>query len=341
MTRSLRRSARIAAQSALMMILISTPTLAAAASGTPPRPKLGSAEYRLSWGVKASRATGVYRKGATGKGIVVAMIDTGIGPDAAGLFSDLSPHSIDLVPDRRFDTGDRRHGEQTASLLAARVDGAGTFGIAYEATLLSIRTDRDGSCLRTCAFDPPLLAKAIDYALDHGASVIGMPMASRRAIQAIEPALERAAKRGVVIVAAAGNDGADQPVWPARYATDPRFASSMLVSGAATLRGRMAPWSNKAGATRSRYVVAPGEYVVVDCGERSCSLVSGTSYSVAYTAGAIALLLSRAPHLSGPQAASMLLQSADDLAERGTDHLTGRGRLNVGRAIRAVQEAKG
>ena len=99
MTRSLRRSVRIAAQSALMMILISTPTLAAAASGTPPRPKLGSAEYRLSWGVKASRATGVYRKGATGKGIVVAMIDTGIGPDAAGLFSDLSPHSSDLVPD--------------------------------------------------------------------------------------------------------------------------------------------------------------------------------------------------------------------------------------------------
>lgn len=67
------------------------------------------------------------------------------GHNAAGLFRDLSPYSIDLVPGRQSGTGARRHGEQTASLLAARADGAGTSGIAYEATLLSIRADRDGS----------------------------------------------------------------------------------------------------------------------------------------------------------------------------------------------------
>lgn len=326
---------------ALMFTLTALQPASAASPDKPPRPHPQSLEYRLSWGVKAVRATGAYRKGATGKGVVVAMIDTGIGPASAQLFSEVSPHSIDLVPKRQFDTGDRRHGEQTASILAARVDGAGTYGIAYDATLLSIRADSDGSCREICAFDPPVLAKAIDYALDQGASVIGLPIASRKAIPALEPALDRAVKRGAVIVAAAGNYGGVDPVWPARYAADGRFSRSMLVSGAATLTGKMAPWSNRAGASQARYVLAPGEQVIVDCGERTCNLVAGTSYSVAYVAGAVALLLSRAPHLSGPDAARALLQSADDLARRGPDPMTGHGRVNVSRAMRAVQDMKG
>jgi subtilisin family serine protease len=286
--------------------------------------------------VSASRADLAYRKGATGRGVIVAMIDTGVDAASALLFNHLAPASIDLVADREVDAGDHRHGAQTASVLAGRVDGAGTFGIAYDATLLSIRADRSGSCLKTCAFDPAVLARAIDYAVDNGASVIGMPMASRRRIPAIEQALERAVARGAVIVAAAGNDGGEHPVWPGRYAADPRFAHSMIVAGATNLRGNLANWSNRAGVTQDQYVAAPGESVVVDCGMRSCSLTSGTSYSVAYVAGAVALLLSRAPELSGRQVTLALLRNTDDLAKPGVDPLTGRGRLDVSRALRAL-----
>jgi subtilisin family serine protease len=323
--------------------VIAGPVAAAAQAGASTRlaasdirPNRFSPEYLLSWGVAASRAESAYRRGATGEGVIVAMIDTGVDEAAAAMFSHLAPASTDLVPRRQLDTGDRHHGEQTASLLAGRVDGAGTFGMAYEATLLSIRADRDGSCLRICAFDPATLAQAIDYAVDHGARVIGMPMASKRPIPAIEAALERATESGAIIVAAAGNDGGAQPTWPALYAADPRFQPSMIVTGASTPRGQLADWSNKAGSAKDRYVAAPGERVVVDCGTRECSLVSGTSYSVAYTAGALALLLSRDPTLSGKDAAKALLTSADDLAQRGVDDLTGRGRLNVGRAMRSL-----
>jgi subtilisin family serine protease len=310
--------------------------VAHAASTRNERPKKGTVEYMLSWGVGASRADSAYRKGATGRGVVVAMIDTGLDASSTMMFRDLSPYSTDLVPSRRENAGDHRHGAQTASLLAARLDGAGTFGLAYDATLLSIRADRDGSCLRICAFDPDVIARAIDYAADHGAQVIGMPMASGKPIPLIEAALGRALARGVVVVAAAGNDGSAQPVWPARYAADPRFATSMIVAGASTGRGRLADWSNKAGTAKTRYVAAPGERVVVDCGRRTCSLVSGTSYSVSYTAGAVALLLSRNASLTGRQAAAILLASANDLGEPGADDETGRGRLDVGRALRMV-----
>jgi subtilisin family serine protease len=329
---SLRKVGSALLSALLSLSLCAGPALAA----TNNQPRRHSLEYGLSWGVAASRATPAYRKGATGGGVVVAMIDTGLGTTPAEMFDNVSPASTDLVLDRHLDLGDHRHGEQTASLLAARLDGTGTFGIAYDATLLSIRADRDGSCLRTCAFDAPVLARAIDYAVENGARVIGMPMASHRRIAAIEPALERAVARGVVIVAAAGNDGGDQPVWPARYAADPRFARSMLVAGATTIRGRFAQWSNKAGVASNRYLAAPGEQVVVDCGQRSCQLTSGTSYSVAYVAGAVAILMSRAPGLQGPDAADALLRNTSDLADRGADPLTGRGRLDVGRALRAL-----
>jgi subtilisin family serine protease len=304
------------------------------------RPRRGSIEYRLSWGVEASRADRAYRKGATGRGVVVAMIDTGLEPASAGLFTDLSPASIDLVSDRREDDGDRGHGAQTASLLAARLDGTGTFGIAYGATLLSIRADRDGSCRKTCAFDPEVLARAIDYAVAHGARVIGMPMASKRPIPQIEPALARAVASGAVIVAAAGNDGSDQPHWPGRYASDPRYKKTMIVAGASSRRGTLTRWSNKAGVALDRYLAAPGEQVVVNCGTRFCSLTSGTSYSVAYAAGAAALLLSRAPGLSGERAAAALLGNTRDLADRGTDPLTGRGLLDVRRALQTVDRER-
>ncbi len=295
-------------------------------------------EDQLSWGVGASGADRAYRKGATGENVVVAMIDTGVDRSDARLFGQLSPASTDLVPHRRLDTGDRRHGERTSSLLAARRDGRGTFGIAYGATLLSIRADRDGSCLKTCAFDPPVLADAIDYAVAHGANIISMPLAAKRRLPEIEPALERAVKSGAVIVAAAGNDGSDQPYWPARYASDPRFGGSMIVAGASTREGFLAQWSNRAGIAQDRYLAAPGEQVIVDCGARYCRLTSGTSYSVAYAAGAVALLLSRNAALSGPEAASALLDSARDLAAHGPDPLTGRGLMDVSRALALLDQ---
>src|SRR4051812_18545400 len=88
-----------------------------AASPRGGRPQRGTVEYMLSGGVGASRADRAYREGATGRGVIVAMIDTGVDASSAMMFRDLSPDSTDLVPNRHQDAGDHRHGAQTASLL--------------------------------------------------------------------------------------------------------------------------------------------------------------------------------------------------------------------------------
>lgn len=304
------------------------------------RPKKRSLEYRLSWGLASIRADRAYAAGVDGTGITVAMIDAGEAASTVGLFTDISPASIDLIDTRKTREGDESHARQTATLLAARLDGEGTLGAAYGARLLSVRIDVDGSCRTTCYAYGADLARGIDYALAQGARIIGVPLVGEKRLRSVEPALRRAAEAGAVIVVAAGNDGADEVSWPARYAADPVLNPSMLIVGASTIAGQAALWTNRAGAVADRYLVAPGENLLVDCGKETCSLVSGTSFSVPFVAGALSLIMARRPDLSAQQAARVLLESASDLGARGRDADTGAGLLNVAEAMRAARHLR-
>ncbi len=245
----------------MILALAAAGTLAAAAVAAPkPKPidprKL---ELVLSWGIAHLDAQRVYRKGKAGEGVVIAMVDTGVSGDRKKLFAQVSPFSTDLVAKRIHGDSGAEHGRQTAGVLAGARDGTGTMGVAYDATLLEIRADMDGSCRELCSMTGKMLAQGIDYAVDHGARVIGLPLASSTPLPSVVPALERAAKKGVLIVAAAGNEGADEPVWPARYAADPRFGGAIIVAGASARDRRLAAWSIRAGSAASSFLIAPGD----------------------------------------------------------------------------------
>jgi subtilisin family serine protease len=314
------------------------PAVAAERSPEVLRPRRDSLEYRLSLGLPAIRANGAYARGATGNGVTVAMIDTGVG-NSASMFAQLSSASTDLVGTRQAADVNVEHGEQTATLLGGALDGTGIVGVAYGATLMSIRADIDGSCAQRCAVRGTDLARGIDYAIAHGARIIGVPLVGTHRLPTVEPALARAAAAGAVIVIAAGNDGGAEPTWPARYASDPRLARAIIVAGASTRRGGLASWSSKAAAAADRYVIAPGEDLPVDCGTKFCNLASGTSYSVPFVAGALSLVMSRYPSLEPQEAADILLQSARPLSQESKASVTGRGMLDVTRAMRMAARA--
>jgi subtilisin family serine protease len=299
-----------------------------------PRPKLNSVEYRLSWGLAVIQANRAYARGVTGAGITVAMIDTGLA--AHGRLGARSPDSIDLVAHRTPPATPDPHGAQVADIVAGPLDGAGTIGVAYGATLLSIRADIDRSCEKQCAVYAGDLARGIDYALDHGARIIGVPLVGPHALPAIEPALTRAAAAGAIIVMAAGNDGGADPLWPARYAADSRFTNTVIVAGAAFPDGRLADWSNRAGVAADRFISAPGDRVITDCDAKYCYLVSGSSYAVAYVAGSLALLLESQPKLAPQEAARVLLHTAQ--WARPNKHIDGHGLVDVGHALRYVRQ---
>lgn len=305
-------------------------------------PRRTSAEYLRSWGLRLVDAEPAFQDGLTGRGVTVALIDTGLSLAPEEVVRHASPASTDLIADRGLDSPGGRHGGEVAQGVAAALDGAGVVGVAYGATLLSIRADLDGSCRTECAFDTRDLARGLDYAVAHGARIIVLAVEGQHRLNAtFEAALQRATDAGAVIVVAAGNEAERDPAWPARYAADPRFARSVIAVGAAGPDGRFAAWSNRAGSTHDRYVVAPGRRVVADCGTQFCNLISGTSFSAPYVAGALALLMEARPDLGAQDAADLLLRSGREQASLGDRLTTGRGLLDIGRALRAARRPTG
>jgi subtilisin family serine protease len=313
----------------LSAVAVASPTDAAVR-----RPRPQSDEYRKNWGLDAIGAQAAYRAGLSGRGVTVALIDCGVAEAQPEVRRNVSV-SRDVVAGRAAPAVEK-HGTYVAAPMVSALNGRGMVGVAYNAKVVSIRADYDGGLNGECAFRPADLAAALDEAVAHKARVVVMPLQGRKPLgEPFEAALERTVKSGAVLVIAAGNRKGDQPTWPARYASDPRFAGSIVVAGATSYYGELTAWSNRAGAAKPWYVAAPGEWVLTDC-KRKCALVSGTSFSTAYVAGALALMMESRPELSGPEAAGRVLQAARDLGEPGADPVYGRGALDLSRAFAAA-----
>jgi subtilisin family serine protease len=296
------------------------------------KPKVNTDEYRRSWGLEAIHAQAAYEAGYSGRGVKIALVDCGLLQAQRELLRNVSPESTDVVAARTLPASDP-HGSQVAAPLGAALNGRGMVGVAYNATILSIRADFDGGFAGQCAFRPSDLARALDYAVSRQARIVVLPMQAAHPLgEVFEAALGRTVKSGAVVVIAAGNATWPDPMWPARYAADPRFAGSIVVAGATGWNGLIAPWSNRAGEASAHFVAAPGQWILTDCA-RTCRVASGTSLATPYVAGALALLLEAHPELSGPQAAERLLSVARDAGAPGEDPVYGRGILDLGRAF--------
>ena len=147
-----------------------------------------------------------------------------------------------------------------SGVIASNFNGFGTIGVAYQSTILSIRTDIS-DCTdkenKVC-FTSSDLVRALDYAVANGVKIINMSLGGDgRLGSAFEAALLRAVNSGAVIVASSGNDGNANPGWPARYAVDPRYAGSIIAVGSHGSTNVMSSFSNKAGDTATAYLSAP------------------------------------------------------------------------------------
>ncbi len=305
----------------------------AMASAHPPGPK--NLEFDRSYGLAAIHADAAYRAGATGRGVIVAVIDGGVGPDQIDIGPNLSSASTDIIAGRNKPAGAASHGAVVASIIAARLDGAGSLGVAYGVTLLSIRADSSEAC-PVCRFNDEDLADAINYAVDHGARIINISLSGSPVPDDVlfQLALGRAVSAGVVFAMAAGNGGARQPSYPAMFAMDPRFSGAILIVGSSDKAKKPAAHSARAGPASPVFVMAPGQDIVADCRKTGCATVSATSFATPHVAGALALLLQRFPGMTGREAVSTLVQTADPI---GPPEVSGAGLINLEKAFRKAE----
>lgn len=304
--------------------------------------QVSTAETAANYGVAAIGADIAYAAGAAGRNVKVAIIDSGISldhPEFAGRID--RRNSIDIVTGSQTTLEDRSgHGSHVAGIVAANVDGAGMRGMAPEATLLAIRADlRDTSvCERPgCGYFDNDVAAALDYARSQGADVINLSIGKEETINAAyRSALENAIASGALVVVAAGNQGNDQPLQPARLATQRGIEGGMLVAGAVDRNGRIYAPTNRAGSTAPYFLVAPGVEIYSTFRDGGYSRLTGTSMATPHIAGAAAVLKGAFPSLSMRQVAALLLETADDLGASGIDQRYGSGLVNLERALQPV-----
>lgn len=326
-------------------VRVAEPDYTVRASGIPNDPEF----YRL-WGLRNTGQTeGV--PGAdieapaawdvtTGRPeIIVAVIDTGVDyhhPDLRdNMLRDASGSVVgyDFAngdPDPRDDNG---HGTHVAGTLGAVADNRqGIAGVCPRVRIMPLKfLDAGGSGATSDAID------AIDFALAHGAQVLNNSWGGGGYSQLLKEAIDRARARGVLFIAAAGNEAANNdetPSYPANYNT----VCDNVVSVAATDdRDGLGSFSNIGAGTVD--LAAPGVRIYSTLPGNRYGYLNGTSMAAPHVAGAAALVRAHYPAISLSEWKARLLGTAERIAS-----LEGKikgGRLNLRDALTPDQVPPG
>ncbi|GAA0987966.1 type VII secretion-associated serine protease mycosin [Acrocarpospora macrocephala] len=275
-----------------------------------------------------------------GRGVLVAVLDSGVDPNHRDLVG-----SVRIGRD--FTEGAnpggtlpvRLHGTYMASLIAGHGHGPGrgdgVIGVAPEARVLSVRVilEDEEPGFRTFNAEARyegVVAKGIRHAVDSGADVINLSISKDLATEAERAAIRYAISKGVVLVAAAGNDGAGRRTAPYSY---PASIPGVISVAAVTSTMTRASFSNR---NSSVMLSAPGVDILGAGPDNEYWVGRGTSQATALVSGVAALIKAKYPKMSPALVAQALASSA--VAPRGTRYNTGTG-FGVVNATRALKMA--
>ena len=314
-------------------------------------------------------AQALWSNGYTGRGVDVALIDTGVVP-VNGL---TAPGKVINGPDLSFESqvaglqylDTFGHGTHMAGIIAGRDDAATTYpgdstdfvGMAPDARIVSIKVgDSRGTT------DVSQVIAAIDWVVQHrndpGMNIrvlnlsFGTDSSQSYQLDPLAFAAEVAWRAGIVVVASAGNAG----FAPSGSLADPAYDPYLISVGAADTQGTLttaddtvASFSQN-GVKRKPDLVAPGVHIAslrdpssyIDQAYGSTATVasrffrgSGTSQATAVVSGAAALLLSQRPSLTNDQVKSLLTSTATPLSNQSVNY-QGAGEVNVAATLTAV-----
>jgi type VII secretion-associated serine protease mycosin len=279
-----------------------------------------------------------------GKGVTVAVLDTGVESDHPDLVGNVLP-AKDMIG-FGAQPGNRnwaRHGTAMAGIIAGHGHGPGdadgVMGLAPEAKILPVRVileDEDPARAQARTTRGNALADGIRWAADHGADVINLSLGDDSVSAHPEPAedeaIQYALRKGTVVVASAGNGGdkGDHISYPAAY-------PGVIAATAVDRYGTRAGFS-----TRRWYatVSAPGVDIVIADPDHKYYEGWGTSAASAFVSGAVALIKAAHPGLMPAQIKKLLEDTARDAPVDGRDDSRGYGLIDPVAALKAAGRLK-
>jgi major intracellular serine protease len=235
-------------------------------------------------GVDLIQAPSIWKNGFKGKGITVAVLDTGCDvnhPDLKGKikgyrnFTDDDQGAEDNVTDYSG------HGTHVAGTIAANEDGQGVIGVAPHADLLVVKVLAGSR--GSGKYD--WIVNGIQYAIDQGADVISMSLGGPSDYEPLHEVIQRAVAANVSVVCAAGNEGdsnssTDEFSYPASY-------NEVISVGSIDLQRNSSYFTN---SNNEVDLVAPGEKILSTIPGDKFARLSGTSMAAPHVSGALALI---------------------------------------------------
>ncbi|MGH9381036.1 MAG: S8 family serine peptidase [Thermoanaerobaculia bacterium] len=335
-------------------------------SGAEAVPGLSDPLAALQWGLLAVDAPAAWAEGATGRGVRVAVLDSGVDAGHPDLAANVSAAlSTSFVPDEGFDDPPGIHGTRVAGVIAAAANELGIVGVAPQAEIVAVKV----LSAKTHFGSFGGVLEGIVYAADIGAQIANLSFSVPGGLDPRQPgvgeillatqrAITYAHDRGVTILAAAGNEGRDVDgkssfPYPAGLAHVVAVSATAPIGWGATPSVFLDHPSSYSSAGLSLLsVAAPGGDFLYP-GRETCSglpcwildLVfsttpggwgwsAGTSMAVPHAAGVAALLLDAAGgSLTPEEVEAALRRGADDLGELGPDARYGHGRVNAARSL--------
>ncbi|NOY25382.1 MAG: peptidase S8, partial [Oligoflexia bacterium] len=284
------------------------------------------------WNLTQIDAAGAWQYGQ-GSGVVVAVLDTGVkkgGPD--GITNVLAGY--DFYNNDSDPTDGNGHGTFVSGTIGQNTDnGTGVAGIAPKASILPVKVLSDSGY-----GDINAISNGLIWAADQGADVANMSLGGSSQSQTLEQACTYAYNKGMVLVAASGNEYSSRVGYPAGYST-------VIAVGASRYDQTRAPYSNTGSGLG---LLAPGGDTSVDQngdnygdgilqetfdkGAWTYTFWEGTSMATPHVAAVAALIVAQG--VTDPdQVKSILFDTARDVGSSGYDTSTGYGILDAGAAV--------
>ncbi|MEK7690062.1 MAG: S8 family peptidase, partial [Bdellovibrionota bacterium] len=296
------------------------------------------------YGVGKISAPSAWASGNVGnKKIIVAVIDTGVDYNhedlAFNMWRNPTPSDkgdvvgFDFVHNDALPFDDQSHGTHCSGTIGAvGGNGIGVSGVSQRVSIMGLKflTAKGSGTLEDAI-------RAIEYAADHGVKVISASWGGRAPAsetKGLADAINKAKDKGILFVAAAGNEGKDndkpdEASYPAALDND-----NLLAVAATDDQDGMASFSNF--GTKSVDVGAPGVKVYSTVPGNQYKAYSGTSMACPHTAGAAALVWATNPSVDYKKVKEALMNSADKVSSLVGKTVTG-GRINVAKAIQYLQ----
>ncbi|WLC76372.1 S8 family serine peptidase [Clostridium estertheticum] len=274
--------------------------------------KMSSTTY-ADWGISDINAEASFKSGLSGKGVKIGIIDSGVATHTdltvAGGANVINGSNTTSYAD------DNGHGTVVTGIIAGKGLNGGVKGVAPDASIYAVKAlDSTGS-----GYTSDIIS-GIDWAIENKMDIISMSLGSDESDVTLKNAVDTAYKAGILIVAAAGNDGKVKGTgtnveYPANY-------DSVIAVGAVDSTNTRAYFSSTGNKVE---VSAPGVNIMSTYLNGGYEEMSGTSMATPFVAGDLAILKQKYPQYTNIQLRQLLDTNVKDLGVVGRDSLYGYG----------------